>query len=597
MMLLLWAMMPALSQKVESSDSKSMKKDAAKFTDELFTRLKPGAAISEIRDTVLRRIAREMQAGCYPATFRIQIYEAYPVVREVAKKLKTSTYNQFENPTGIYFLEDEDVMLFISELDGEQVMLRVHDWGPDGGDQSYPLQSGTNRIKIKNKGLGYISYYTDNWQQAKPVRVHIPSGRVNGYFDSGKHSGKDWKSLLESAVCDIIDIRGKYVQLAYPVEAMKEFCPGKGLELMQLYDSIIRIQYDLMGLIKYDKCPKNRMFGRVIWKGYMHADGTGAAFHNSTMKTVGNPDALRKNSWGVAHEFGHVNQTRPGMKWVSTTEVTNNIFSIWTQHIFSPDHLRLEDEVINSGDGRMLGGRFNAYLNSGIVCGEPWLCQQGPDKMKGYENGGDHFVKLCPLWQLQLYYGAAGQGNPDLFADVTEIVRNTDERKMSNGRLQLNFIKNACDVQKEDLTDFFMKAGLLKPIDRYMDDYTKGQLTITEADCRELVEYAKRYPKPVSPVIYYISGHCVAAYRDRLAVEGHYNKGVKITDKALAISHDVWKNVTVFETYKGDELIRLAMVGSGSSDNSSTLVQYPEGATRVEAVAWDGARTLVYGKR
>ena len=38
------------------------------------------------------------------------------------------------------------------------------------------------------------------------------------------------------------------------------------------------------------------------------------------------------------------------------------------------------------------------------------------------------------------------------------------------------------------------------------------------------------------------------------------------------------------------------MSGLDSKDNSSTLVVYPEGATRVEAVGWDGKRVLAYGK-
>ena len=39
------------------------------------------------------------------------------------------------------------------------------------------------------------------------------------------------------------------------------------------------------------------------------------------------------------------------------------------------------------------------------------------------------------------------------------------------------------------------------------------------------------------------------------------------------------------------------MVGTDSPDRSTTLVRYPAGSTRIEAVAWDGTRTLVYGSR
>lgn len=529
--------------------------------------------------------------------FRKQKYEPYPPVESTAKWMKTSGYSQFENPTGIWFETGDEVVVTVAKAAKEKLQLRVHNFGPGGEDRTYDLQAGENRLKMEAPGLGYVAYFTDNWKKAKPVKISIEGGKVNGFFDVRENNNEDWKQLLNNSVCEIMDIRGQYVQLAYATASLKKYCPEDGLRLIRQYDSIINTQHELMGLVKYNKRPKNHMFGRVIWNGFMHADGWGAAFHDGTMGGLANPDKVLGDSWGIAHEFGHVNQVRPGMKWVSTTEVTNNIYSAWSQYLNTPHALRLEHERINSGDGNVTGGRFNAYLNNGIVKGQQWLCQQGPDKMKDYENGSDHFVKLCPLWQLQLYYVAAGRGNKDLYPDIFEIVRNSDENNLSNGRLQLNFMKNACDVQKEDLTDFFVKAGMLKPIDKDMDDYSRAQLTITEADCQELIRYASRYPKPASPVIYYISGNCIPAYKDRLPVVGEFGKGVTDKEQTKVISHDVWKNVTVFETYQGDELIKVAMAGTNSTDNSSTLVQYPAGATRIEAVAWDGARKLVFGTR
>ena len=117
-------------------------------------------------------------------------------------------------------------------------------------------------------------------------------------------------------------------------------------------------------------------------------------------------------------------------------------------------------------------------------------------------------------------------------------------------------------------------------------------------DVEELVKYAEKYPKPASPVIYYISSQSLPAYVKQLPVEGTFGTG--ITDNGndtFTISHNIWKNVAVFETYRGEPLDRVAMVGTDSPDRSTTLVRYPAGSTRIEAVAWDGTRTLVYGSR
>lgn len=95
-----------------------------------------------------------------------------------------------------------------------------------------------------------------------------------------------------------MDIVGRRIQLAYDVESLKRECPNEGIELTALYDSIITIQHEIMGLNKYNKVPKNKIFGRVIWEGFMHADGLGAAFHVSTMNTLANPASLRKKLLG-----------------------------------------------------------------------------------------------------------------------------------------------------------------------------------------------------------------------------------------------------------------------------------------------------------
>jgi len=546
--------------------------------------------------------AQEELSSNIKETFRSQYYEAYPPVGETARKLKLSNYNSFENPTGIYFEPGDEVELTVGDTQRQTIFLRVHSFeGVDKSDKSYPLRSGKNKIKIENKGLGYISFYTSDWAGITPVRIEIEGGKVNGYFDKNFHSNKEWKELLASTVCDILDIKGDYINLAYRVSSLRKYCPEKGWDLINYYDKLVDLQHEMMGLKKYNLRPKNHMFAREVQRG-VFADGWGAGFAYDCMHKIANLDKIHTGVWGISHELGHVNQIRPGIKWVSTTEVTNNIYSVWARYLLEPEYRNLEQERHNDGDGnRVIGGRFNAYLNYGIVKGEQWLCQRGPDKMTGYENGGDHFVKLCPLWQLQLYYAVAGHGNywgkPDWFADVAQIVRNTDEKGMSNGQLQLNFMRNVCDVVKEDLTDFFIKVGMLKPIDKDMDDYTRAQLTITEEQCQDLVKYASRYPKPASPVIYYLTANSVTSYQRRLPVEGVYEKGLTFKEGTCLVSHKYWKNVTVFETYKGAELTYVTMMGTDSRERSTTLIRFPEGSTRIEAVSWDGKRTLVYGKR
>lgn len=575
------------------------------FLDNCFSMLKnkmKERKLSSIENPFIRNAALQMLNGTYAYTYRVQEYKAYPNPAEEQKYFKTGAYSYFDNPTGISFEQGEDVVIAVSDTQNALISLRIHNFGKEGGDSVYELKPGLNTFKAANKGLAYIQYFTPMYAQAPKIKINIMTGSVNGFFDTSK-SNADWQSLLSSAQSDVIDIVGDRVHLVYSVASLKQYCPDKGRELIGIYDSIIAIQQDLMGYNLQGRKPANRMLGRVVWDGYMYADELGAAFHEDTMGELADVSKVKSNVWGIAHEFGHVNQVHPNLCWTGTTEVTNNIFSAWTQYLFTPNALRLEHEKLKGYTLDQTGERFNTYFESALIRNEEWLTQAGPDRwdrFNGKDWGGDHFVKLCPLWQLQLFFGVAGKGNtwatPSLYPNLFALSRE-DSNTQSSGRSQLLFVKRICDISRRDMTDFFVRTGFLRPIDKCIDDYTPGQHIITQAQIDDLIAYAKRYKKPESPVIYYISGNSIDAFRRMKKIEGTHGKGYTITDGKMIIDHDAWKNVVAFEIYTHRNLRKIVMVGSGSNDNSFTALPYLPDATRVEAIAWNGKRRLVYGSR
>ena len=78
------------------------------------------------------------------------------------------------------------------------------------------------------------------------------------------------------------------------------------------------------------------------------------------------------------------------------------------------------------------------------------------------------------------------------------------------------------------MTEFFSKVGMLKPINERIDDYGYTWLTITQDECDELKKYASQYPKPISPVVYYLTAHSLEAFEKQLPVKG----GVKCLAEA-----------------------------------------------------------------
>lgn len=475
----------------------------------------------------------------------------------------------------------------------------------------------TITFECRVSGSGYIRYWTDNYAVVPAVNIHVVFGHEIGFWDKrAGHTDADWKRILElarkcasaqSVTNAMIDVLGDRIQLVNTVDAFRQYCPLNVENLMMWHDSIMNIEYRMMGFFKNDVVPYNRTLAARSWDGLPNWGGSAAWFPNTEREML-KVSALRESSWVFGHELGHGNQIRPNMHMTGWGETTNNNYNQYVQYLISDRrNLRIDHERINRKDGdseSVIGGRFNAYLNEAHVVKEPYLTQEGPDYKKGSVNGtglrGDHFVKCAPLWQLTLFFMIAGEGTewyrPDFWADVNWAAIQ-DRTGLSNGERYVAFMKHSIDASGYNLAPFFEQMGLLREVDRSIDDYTVGQVTISKADVEAVKALGSRKQEAPSPVISYISANSVDAFRNQSSVSGTSGQGITSSGERKTVSHSVWKNVVVFETYKGTELVDVAMVGTASSDNSSTSVRYPAGSTRIEAVAWDGERTLVFGTR
>ena len=582
---------------------------SAYFADDIYSALKPGVTRQQIVESDMpvffKRLALELMEDY--SEWRVQEYIPYRPINDLVSELKTSTYNSYENPTGIYVEPGSFLVVFVPDTKGENISLHSRDWDTDQ-TQSYALRTGINYILPTRVGNTYISYYTSNYKTAEPIKIHIYGGKINGVFYGSKHNNDDWKNFLKKATSKYLDMVGTYHNMAFYVQALKTNCPSDGVRLVELYDEIVKMQYEQMGLFKYNRVPKNHMFSRNTLTGYMSAGGLGANFQWETMGAVGNPSNIIKgdNCWGIAHELGHVNQVRPGLRWIGTVECTNNIYSTYNQYMLTSKYstlfMRLEHESCKPIDGEsaIVGGRFNSHLHNGVLKGDNWMFQWGQD------GQSDHFVKVVPMWQLNLYFKIADQikreatgtgiewGKPDWYGDVCEAVR-LDNASYTDGQHQINFVKRACEATQTNLIEFFEKAGILKPVDKTIDDYGTQRLQITQKMCDDVKSYiqGKGWPEPEG-VINYISGNSVKIYANKLPVEGTLNQGVTLSGANATVNHNTWKNAVVYETYAGNELIRITMTGTGNANNTSTRVPFPSNATKIVAVAWDGTRTTAY---
>ena len=476
--------------------------DLAFFTDrsamELNKKVK-AKTLKKFKSPLMREVAAQLLNGNYDKSYRVTQYEAYPSNRSLFKTLKLrSGFSRYENMTGIY-LEKGDAVVLVGNLHGSKVSLLIPDWmrqptpdfkpteDPNGWGlkkKEYRLSEGVNIINVEQAGNVYVNYFEDEPENAPEVTIHFPTGLVNGYFDASIHNNADWDKLLTNAVSPIMDARGKHVQVAYPVEWFRFYTSGKGVELLNNYDKMLTLQYELMGAIKYNRVPRNRVLARVNFNYYMFRDQDGVAYlgDKGTMGMVADPDVVIKGDpcWGFSHEVGHVMQMSPQLTWAGMTEVSNNIFAMYTT--------------------TSLGNESRLKAQNSYEAARKTIIESSPKI--SYLKAGDPFQSLVPFWQLHLYF--TKNGFPDFYADVMEQMRNQPHSGVRNESINnmFDFMEICSDVTKTDLTDFFDQWGFFYVGKLSIDDYGKYELNITQEMVDKTKEYiaSKNYSKPASDI-------------------------------------------------------------------------------------------------
>ena len=472
------------------------------FADKVCSELKQGITLNEINnisDVFFKNLALEIYNKKYDKEFRVQEYKQYQHPKVMADLNKTSPYSLLDNPTGIYVKKGE-VFIVIADLKGE-ISLRSIDLsvGYDSGVESFVLNDGINQITATKGGLLYVLYHTDSKTGTQDnIKLNITGGVINGYFDSQKHTQEDWLRLLNQATYQDFDVLGKYAHLTFPTASFKANTPN-GIALIDKYDELVYLEQEFMGLVKYNKMFQNRMYFHVDYVSsyYMYATSNRTGYTLSTMNDIMTSlQSFQVNMWGPAHEVGHCNQTRPGMRWLGMVEVTNNIHSLHVQTSFGNTSRLIASNFYNYA--------FANYVNKNIALN---LMNDSP------ESGV--FYKLIPFWQLKLYLMDA-IGKKDFYKDLYELYRTTNfipsGTSTSDGFYQLKFVENVCQVSNLDMTDFFQAWGFLTAVDTIGISNTNTRFTVTQADINAVKNKitSKGYDKPAHSNIYNITDNNVS---------------------------------------------------------------------------------------
>ena len=563
------------------------------FEDETCSNLKAGITEADIENCkypFFKNLAYYMFKDKYDRNFRVEDYKAFPNPDIQSETHKTNPYSLLDNPTGISVKEGETLVVMVGDTHGQNIGMKVQNLDVPGGDGfggvTYPLYRGINKLTMTGKGLVYVMYHTktlEDAETAQPVKIHFASGTVNGYFDSQKeeHQGR-WSELLGKATDKYFDVVGKYAHLTFETNDFRKYVSTNGNELIDLYDKIAHSEMQLLGLEKYDKMFKNRIYLNVMYHSFMYATAYHTAYNQSTMGDVCDPNVLKTTGcWGPAHEIGHCNQTRPGVKWIGLTEVTNNIMSEYVQTTIFGQPSRIQTEDSKAWNGIIVPKASHADF-------------------KNLDDSDDVFCKLVPFWQLELYFGQVLGRTPlqqsdrgGFYPDVFEYARTKDYGGMSEGQIQMDFVYNCCVAARVNLLDFFEKWGFLTPVDRSIEDYDTKTLKVTEEMVDELKKKVENlgYDKLQNIALEYISDNTWELYKNKPEVIS----GTNATRSGNTITIKNWQNVVAYEVK--DQTGKLVFVSSGETTSSTTdmftLSGNWDSSYKLYAVSAAGKRTEI----
>lgn len=547
------------------------------FTDGTCSELKPSVTeeqIEAISDNFYKNIAYYMKKNQYPKEFRIQEVRAWANPNIVRDHNRMSyAYSNLDNPTGMSFTQGEEVVVFVGPTQGRKLKLKIQNLnkpGGDGFDQAsyHPLYEGVNKFIAGQSGLGYVQYQAEDYEAAPRVKVHFATGKVNGYFDKLRHNDQDWSRLLSNATNKYFDVVGERAHLCFPTADFRTYTKTKGKQLIEIYDDLVEKTHEFSGTVG-NRQMKNRAYFQVMYTGFMYCTAYRTSYNQSTMSGLCNPETLKDNIWGPAHEIGHAHQVGPVFKWIGMTECTVNMNSMNTQTEWGKN-TRLQTERLGSGENSY-GNRYEKAYNVGIVPEVP------------FSQMNDVFCNLVPFWQINLYFQKV-KGEYRFAVRLYEKLRTIPlKAQRHDGEYQVDFTKTVSEVTNTDLTNFFERWGFYRPISQEVTDYQKLNLVVTKEYADKIKSEIKALNKTaITDKIEYICDANWTYFRDKTPV----TKGTA-TRSGNVITTSGYKGVVAYEVYQGGKLIFVTNL------NTFNIKRNWNSDTKVYAIAYNGQKTEV----
>ena len=405
--------------------------------------------------------------------------------------------------------------------------------------------------------MAYVCYYADANPELQPaIKVHFIDGQINGYLSPDK-TNEEMYELTGKAVNVCMDVLGKKVHSVWTSKGLHDYCRATKKDpkdpkeervlgyrqYMNVLDSLIQWEHDLLGFTKYNSLPDNRTMAYTNYTYYMFQGGFGVSFHHDQESRVLDCNTLVHNDddaiWGLSHEWGHQHQMHPYFCWGGMGEVTNNMNSYYNimkmgyhssekinnwvaarRHFVDADYTDIETATSGQRGSRYSGKRHLAYEKRSTQPNEALraFCETMKDSIVAdySKTPGKalHNVEvgvgevLCPFVMLYNYFTT--HGKPDFAPDWYEALRQNDNENGSVVEKQdgLDKYEALASAQNNNKNGKYAVFAAKYPNSCWI---TKGYITKSSNPAGNTMPFVLNYIRKVSR----ISGYNLLPYFER----------------------------------------------------------------------------------
>ena len=450
--------------------------------------------------------------------FRIAAYKAYSENNYGAWARSMGIgydYGSMTNPTGVTARDGEDLFVFLGDdiPQDATVQIELVPLGTRSAGKYHNLKKGLNIILNQGENNVFVNYIGRTFNNGKylrdykPMNIHIEGGKVNGYFDLTKgHTNEDWQKMQSDGLvwAKAFNMKGELVVMNMPSQACKDYTPVHMKELVEIWNSIVQREDDLMGFraAKRDKC-NNVLNATAVDHGYMYATTGGTYYNYNTLGDVLNYDKMKWGNgtlWGPAHEFGHNHQQL--FNTAGMTEISVNMYSNMVMFTSGRVTSRSENCSYIDVDGK----RYDGVCESAVST----YADRFANKKKWFEYGTWGTTQM--YYKLYLMFHATGLDD-QFWHNCLDYLRKNRLEGQGTANCQgqndyLLFAKACCVAAKQDLSSFFEAWGHFYDVNgSVIGDYSNTTMYTTRAQWNEAKKFMKQYPKGPANNMIFIDDH------------------------------------------------------------------------------------------